>query len=425
MMRFKRAGRLVLVAALSTTATGCQNGFSVPVWNPFAKSTASTTQSSTPQFGQAPSEDSWAKKLTKPFKSAGTTAKKPTVAENDPIALATKTAPPDGDLYVSLAKLQERSGNTAGAIEEYNKALDADAKSLPAMLGLARLYDRQGRYDDAIKLYRTASELHADNAAVANDYGLCLARSGNIKESAVALRKAVSLDSEKVLYRNNLATVLVELGRVDEAYETLVPAHGEAVAHYNVGFLLNKRETEAAKTAAYDHFREAAKLNPDFKEAQQWLTVLKKHDPNPSAAPIVVASKIEPAAPISTPVPRSVPPVVTLPPTVSLPTPMNGEAATPVPARPISQPTVIIPTPADAQRYAPVTVPNNPQSSLNQPSRTLPTVSPASPAAVPPVPEQVSRLNPTNPAVSAAMAKPETPAPASSTPAARYPASRY
>lgn len=453
MLRFKRAGRWVLIAALSTATTGCQNGFSVPMWNPFAKSTATVPQPSSPSFG-TPQEDSWAKKfgdtLTKPFKSASTPpAKKPPTTEkkNDPIALATKTSPPDAELYVSLAKLQERSGNTSGAIEEYNKALDVDSKSLPAMLGLARLYDRQGRYDDALKLYRTAVELHPENATVANDYGLCLARSGNIKESARLLRKAVTLDPERVLYRNNLATVLVELDRADEAYQTLVPAHGESVAHYNVGFLLNKRETEAAKTAAYEHFLAASKLNPNFKEAQQWLTVLKQYEPKGlvTASPVVVAKNVETEAPIATPVPRVETPDATMPRPVGVPTvpkaptpypttstpgvtpelpvistePTAAPISTPVPARAVSLPTVVEPAPTKSEPAASEST--GPQLNLNPQSRMIPAAPAKVPAAVPPLPEQISSLGAPSPAAPAGTAS----KPNEVKSAARYPASRF
>ena len=59
-----------------------------------------------------------------------------------------------------------------------------------------------------------------------------------MKDAAAALRRAVAADPKEVLDRNNLATVLIELNRSDEAYQTLVSVHGEAVVHYNIGFLL-------------------------------------------------------------------------------------------------------------------------------------------------------------------------------------------
>ncbi len=416
MSRIKHAGRWMLVAALSSsTLSGCKSGIAMPSWNPFSKAAPADSnyvEGSDPTFGQstspqaAPAESSWnsaMKKLSAPFKSSSTSAKKPTgskAAQGDAISLATKTTPPNAALYVSLAKLQERSNNTAAAVEEYNKALDADPKDLPALLGLARLYDRQGRYDEAIKLYRTAVELHPENAAVMNDYGLCLARSSKIKDSAVALRRAVALDPEKVLYRNNLATVLVELGRDDEAYETLVTAHGEAIAHYNVGYLLNKKESPESKATAYEHFQAASQLKPGFKEAQQWVDLLKPTagaaavatiPSNPvETAPATVSDSTSLDTPIATPVPREElkvdaitvtspssqivsTPLYNVPSTASVPAPpanppmiQNAPTTMPstVPALPASQPTVLPSTNAGPQLQGP---------QLNQQSGTIPT----------------------------------------------------
>ena len=416
MSRIKHAGRWMLVAALSSsTLSGCKSGIAMPSWNPFAKAAPAESnyvEGSDPTFGQptspqtAPTESSWSsamKKLSAPFQSSSTPTKKPKgskAAQGDAISLATKTTPPNAALYVSLAKLQERSNNTAAAVEEYNKALDADPKDLPALLGLARLYDRQGRYDEAIKLYRTAVELHPENAAVMNDYGLCLARSSKIKDSAVALRRAVALDPEKVLYRNNLATVLVELGRDDEAYETLVTAHGEAIAHYNVGYLLNKKDAPESKAAAYEHFQAAAQLKPGFKEAQQWVDLLKPTAGaaavattpyNPvETAPATVSDSTSLDTPIATPVPREEPKVdaiaVTSPASQIVSTPVyNVPSTASVPSPPTNPPVIqnTPPTPTNGVPAIPASQPSFLPSSntgpqlqgpqLNQQSGTIPT----------------------------------------------------
>lgn len=274
--------RWLLIAALSTsTAVGCKNGVSIPVWNPFAKSGPSPSlvqqgensyvQPNMPQ-PQA-TESSW----STPFKKLGDTLSSPfktveeTTTEKDSISLANKVAEPKASLYVQLAKLHERSGKLSEAVAEYDKALDIDEKDLSALIGLAQLYDRIGRYEEALVFYGRAVKVSPDDATVHNDMGLCLARSDNMKDAAAAMRRAVSLDPKKVLYRNNLATVLVELDRTDEAYETLKAVHGDAVAHYNVGFLLNKKNR---KPEALKHFELAAAADPSLKEAHQWVASL-------------------------------------------------------------------------------------------------------------------------------------------------------
>ena len=67
------------------------------------------------------------------------------------------------------------------------------------------------------------------------------------------------------MYRNNLATVLLEAGRADDAVAVLTESHGPAVAHYNVGYLLNQRGDSAE---ALQHFQEALEIDPNFGAAR-------------------------------------------------------------------------------------------------------------------------------------------------------------
>lgn len=326
MSRFSRSKRWLLIAALSSTtaAPGCKSGASMSMWNPFAKAGPSPNlvqsepnnyvQPNMPQSSTA-DESSW----TAPFKKLGDTMSSPfkgadksesaKIAELDTIALANKVAEPKASLYVQLAKMHERNGKLNEAVGEYDRALDIDPKDLSALLGLAQMYDRIGRYEEALVFYGRAIKVAPDNATIHNDLGLCLARSDNMKDAAAAMRRAVSLDPKKVLYRNNLATVLLELGRVDEAYETLESVHGAAVAHYNVGFLLNKKQRQAE---ALKHFELAATLDPSLKEAHQWVASLggkplpasvAKSSPSPVVETPVVAPApapaLAPAAPVN------------------------------------------------------------------------------------------------------------------------------
>ncbi|MCE9604313.1 MAG: tetratricopeptide repeat protein [Planctomycetia bacterium] len=329
MVMHRQAGRWLLVVALTTAPNvGCKSGFSFPVWNPFSKPTPSgpiLQRESDGGYIQPPSpsvappepraeEFGWTapfrkfgETISSPFKKSATNKPaKPVVAEDDPVSLVSKQAPAGATLYISLAKLQHKAGNTESAIEQYQKALEVEPKNLQALLGLAHLYDNVGDYPNAIKSYKAAVKAHEDSAAAFNDLGLCYARSKNLPESITALKRAVELDETKALYRNNLAKVYVESDRAPEAYKILVGAHGEAVAHYNVGYMLNDR---GQKTQALEHFKTAAKLDPKLKPAQQWVELLSKGESQsrtvvvpPPAAPVVVPSLVPSLAPNIAPV---------------------------------------------------------------------------------------------------------------------------
>ncbi|MGC3970620.1 MAG: tetratricopeptide repeat protein [Pirellulales bacterium] len=394
MARIRKAGGWLLIAALSTApSTGCKNGFSIPVWNPFAKKSSgsilerdssggyiqppSTTMPDpgppipkAEEFGFKSSMKKLGDTLSSPFKKTAAD-KKPKSVEQVEVELASKEAPPSATLFVSLAKLQEKAGKNDSAVTEYEKALEADPKHLPALLGLARLYDRMGEYDDAVATYKKAVVAHPESAAAFNDLGLCYARANRLTESVTALQRAVAIDGDKPLYRNNLATVLIETGRPDEAYRVLVKAHGEAVAHYNVGFILNKR---GQKERALQEFKLAAKADPNLQPAKHWIKLLEgAAPPTTSRDPVAAATqKINSSNAAAAPSPAVVAdPSLETP----IPTPIVvSESAGPRIA-PISQPRVVEePAEQEIRELPPASA-----ATESSPLQTLPTVEPAPP----------------------------------------------
>jgi len=196
------------------------------------------------------------------------------------------------ELYVSVARLAERGGNSKGAIEQYEKALQVDPNHLDALLGYGRLLDRQGHMKQATQYYVRATKAHPKDAAPFNDLGLCYARQSLFSDAAAALSEAVELQPDRELYRNNIATVLVELGRTEEAISQLSAVHGEPIAHYNVGVLLNNHGDTRGAT---EQFAMAVQKKPDFVEARRWLDDLRGRETLPPATQTA-------AAPIASPV---------------------------------------------------------------------------------------------------------------------------
>jgi Tfp pilus assembly protein PilF len=154
------------------------------------------------------------------------------------------------------------------AEQQYEKALKASPNDLNALVGLARLHDRQGQSVKAVQFYERAVKSHGKDALVYNDLGLYYARQKQLDKSIQYLAKAVDLQPDNARYRNNLATVLVESGRTGEALAQLSRANSEAVAHYNVGFLLHKR---GQQNEAVQHLQQAIALDPDLTPAREML----------------------------------------------------------------------------------------------------------------------------------------------------------
>jgi Tfp pilus assembly protein PilF len=209
----------------------------------------------------------------------------------DPLSLTDGPRDVGPELYFASARMHESQGNTNKADELYRKALAEASNDLSILAHYARMHDRAGNLDRAVEIYRQAVTAHPQEAAAHNDLGLCLARMNRLGESIECLQQATRLQPASVLYRNNLATVLVEAGQHDEALTHLISAHGPAVGHYNLGFLLHK----SGKTQqAVGYVQRALDIDPQLTPASKLLSAMTKAPQAP--APRGVGPAVSPVA---------------------------------------------------------------------------------------------------------------------------------
>ena len=196
-----------------------------------------------------------------------TAPKKPAKAPVETESVFAKKPEASTDLHIATARVYEGNGNYTAAADEYQKALKKSPNNVVALLSYGHLLDHEGKLPEATKIYTQATKASPSEPAAFNDLGLCLARRGMTKDSIKALTKAVDLQPARPLYRNNLATVLVEANRTDDAMAQLKAVHPEAVAHYNLGVLLQQHKQEAL---AQTYFHRALELDPTFAAAREW-----------------------------------------------------------------------------------------------------------------------------------------------------------
>ena len=118
-------------------------------------------------------------------------------------------------------------------------------------------------------------------------------------------------------YRNNLAVLLVRAGMLKDAYQQLREVYDEPVAHYDLGYLLNKR---GMKAAALQEFTVALQMSPRMALAREWVERLSRE--RGDYGPAAVGMSGPPAPPVA-----------------PGPVPMNQPlAAPPLPAAPMPPP---------------------------------------------------------------------------------------
>ncbi len=226
-------------------------------------------------------------------------ANTPTTSKDDPVSLKNQ-GKPGPELNVAVARLYQESGRPADAEQQYQLALKMNHDYLPALLGYAQLQEQAGQPDEALRLYQRTASVHPSQAPVYNNMGMFYARRGQLDEAVAAMTRTIRLDPKNPRYRNNVATVLVEQGRLREAFGQLRDVYGDAVAYYNLGYLLNKKgETQVA----LQHFALALRVDPTMAPAQRWIEYLHRQTTqarlpqHPMAAGVRITSQTPPEDP--------------------------------------------------------------------------------------------------------------------------------
>ena len=227
------------------------------------------------QATQSDSENAWWASLQKTGGAIteAFTITPQTIPAPDPTSLANRPGDVGGALNYHAAKVYESDGNIAGAMALYQKSLQMTPNDVRAMIGYARLLDSEGNFLEAEKLYHRALEIEPTNAVTLNDLGMIYARQGMYEHALERISQAIQLQPANQRYRNNIAIALIDAGRFDEAFEHLAVVHGAATAHYNLGYLLSRRNMI---DQAVGHLQHALTMNPQLTPARQLLSDLAR-----------------------------------------------------------------------------------------------------------------------------------------------------
>lgn len=226
---------------------------------------------------------------------------------NDPTSLSGE-ARPSAQLYMALARLAEQNHRWQEAEAHYQRVLQLAPNHPDALLGLARLKDGQRKWPEADQFYQQAVRAHPQHAAVYNDYGLSLARRGQLPQAASLLERAVKLEPGRWLYRNNIALVLVQLGETDAALRHLLAVQPEAVAYYNLGYMLQRRGDRQSAAAM---FAKSLEKDPTLTPARARLDQLREEQQLAATAP--ASQAVSGPAPLPPSVPEAGPGVAVPP----------------------------------------------------------------------------------------------------------------
>jgi tetratricopeptide (TPR) repeat protein len=126
---------------------------------------------------------------------------------------------------VELGVLLMNQGQIGAAKAAYQRALELDAKFVPAYVNLADLYASRGREDKALETLEKGIGQIPDSATLHHAMGLSLVRAKRHNEALVELKKATELTPTSARYYYVYGVALHSLGQKDQGIRILETAN--------------------------------------------------------------------------------------------------------------------------------------------------------------------------------------------------------
>ena len=196
---------------------------------------------------------------------------------------ALRLNPADAQAHNNLGHLLVRQGQVDEAIEHLTESLRLDANKPEAHCNLGLALARRGSYPEAIEQYRVALRLEPGNAAAHAELGSLLAEHGQLNEAIGHYTQAARLTPKSPNAQYRLGMALAKKGEWEPAARqfnlALALEPNFALAHYELGMIC-LRQRQVAK--ALEHWRETARLKPDWPDALNNLAWVLATDPRPA-----------------------------------------------------------------------------------------------------------------------------------------------
>jgi tetratricopeptide (TPR) repeat protein len=183
--------------------------------------------------------------------------------------------PNDAVALASLAAVHNSAGDTAGAIELYNRAIAAKPGYASAHYNLGIVLESKRDLEGAAQQYREALRARPNHAGTHNNLGNVLVAQNHKAEAAEHFRRAIELDPNSAEAYNNLGRLLWSNGENQQAivqYRRAVEKRPDAAA---VRFNLALALASVGKTEeGLKEFQEGTRLEPRRIEAyvaMSWL----------------------------------------------------------------------------------------------------------------------------------------------------------
>jgi eukaryotic-like serine/threonine-protein kinase len=156
--------------------------------------------------------------------------------------------------YVTLAIIQEATGNHELAVHEFQRALDNDPRDTKALSGLAHAYEQVGRLAEAESILKKAAALRPTYWDGYNTLGTFYRNHGKIPQAIAQFKHALSLTPDNAQVCANLGAAYIDSGDpkllpdAEEALKRSIALQPNYMALANLGalYVAQNRYAEAA-----------------------------------------------------------------------------------------------------------------------------------------------------------------------------------
>jgi tetratricopeptide (TPR) repeat protein len=169
------------------------------------------------------------------------------------------------------------------AIEHFRRAIAVSPDFAEAHNNLASVLFNQGKLDEAIEQYQKAIQLNPDFAGAHNNLGEAFRAQGRLNEAIDEYQQAIAIKPDYVIAHDNLASALFTQGKLDEASKelqrTLELVPNSVHVHYQLGLVL---QSSGRFAAAVGQFQKILELDSRHVAAQNNLAWLLATCPDSS-----------------------------------------------------------------------------------------------------------------------------------------------
>jgi tetratricopeptide (TPR) repeat protein len=192
-----------------------------------------------------------------------------------------KAASAEVQAHFDQGKILTNQEKYPEAVDEFNKALEKDAKQPGILEALAFAYSKMGKNDEALAAFDKAIALDPNNADLLTNMGVALNKAGKVPESQEAFKKAAALNPGSAAQSfYNLGVTMFNGNHADDAADAFKKAIAAdpnfAEAYYQLGICLSaKTETMPAAVEALNKYIAIGKKPDQIDVAKQLIKAIQ------------------------------------------------------------------------------------------------------------------------------------------------------